>query len=43
MKTKAFYDAVISKAQVWLPKMKPVEFEKTMKENLKRKRNQNYM
>ena len=31
MNQKAFYDAVISKAQVWLPKMKPVEFEKTMK------------
>ena len=42
MNQKAFYDAVISKAQVWLPKMKP-EFEKTMKENLKRERNQNYM
>ena len=30
MNQKAFYDAVISQAQVWIPKMKPNQFEEIM-------------
>ena len=31
LKANLFYDEVIRKAQVWLPKMKPVDYEKIMK------------
>ena len=31
MNQKAFYDAVISKASVWIPKMKPADFETIMR------------
>jgi len=31
LNSKAFYDQVITNAQVWLPKMKPVDYEKIMK------------
>ena len=31
MNQKAFYDAVISQAQVWIPKMTPKQFEEIMK------------
>jgi hypothetical protein len=31
MKANLFYDEVIRKAQVWLPRMKPADYEKIMK------------
>ena len=43
MNQKAFYDAVISQAQVWIPKMKPGDFETIMRMKFEtRKKSENY-
>jgi hypothetical protein len=44
MKQHLFYDEVISQASVWVPKMKPVEFEKIMRAKYEaRSRSENYV
>ena len=44
MKQHLFYDEVISQASVWVPKMKPVEFEKIMRAKFEaRGRSENYV
>jgi len=44
MNQKAFYDAVISQAQVWIPKMKPGDFETIMRMKFEtRKKSEDYV
>jgi hypothetical protein len=44
MNQKAFYDAVISKASVWIPKMKPTDFETIMRRKYEnRTQSKNYV
>jgi hypothetical protein len=44
MNQKAFYDAVISKASVWIPKMKPGDFETIMRKKYEnRTQSKNYV
>lgn len=44
MKQSFFYDEVMKQAQVWIPKMKPVDFEKIMKMKFEtRRKSDNYI